>query len=81
METDIEFVNATQVVEIVLETQAILEIHKEQVEISLEKSWANMVELANDEDPGLDYIPEKEYFIWLLQKKATEIPNLTQKLD
>lgn len=44
------FVDATQVGEIVRETQDIVEFHKEKVQDFLEKSWANMDDFANDED-------------------------------
>lgn len=53
--------DATQVGEIVRETQDIVEFQKEKVQDFLEKSWANMDDFANDEDRGNDYIPEKEF--------------------
>lgn len=57
----LSFFDATQVMDIVPETQAIVEFQKEQVKYFLVKSWANMDDLANDEDCGIDYIPEKGF--------------------
>lgn len=41
--------------DIIPKTRDIVVLQKEHVEDFLEKTWANMVELANDEDNGIYY--------------------------
>lgn len=41
--------------DIIPKTRDIVVLQKEQVEDFLGKTWANMVELANDEDNGIYY--------------------------
>lgn len=56
-----EFIDTTQMEEVVPETQAIVEFQKEQVKDFLETSQANMAQQVNDKDKGIDYILEKEF--------------------
>lgn len=66
--SDSEYVDATQLVEFVPETQIDPAI-KEQVTNFLNESWANMAEMEKNDDNGVDIFPDKDFQLVFNKKK------------
>ncbi|XP_058763484.1 uncharacterized protein LOC131636917 [Vicia villosa] len=66
-----EYVDATQVVEFVPETQ-IDPAHKAQVTNFLRDSWDNMAENEKDDDNGVDLFPDKDFQLVLNKKRRNK---------
>ncbi|KAI5403314.1 hypothetical protein KIW84_050759 [Lathyrus oleraceus] len=69
-----EFVDAIQIEEVIRETQAIVQYKKDKVKDFLEKSWANMADLTDEEDLEEDINPKLEF-----QLSTLKIRNKTSK--
>lgn len=66
-----EYVDATQTVEFVPETQ-IDPAHKAQVTNFLNDSWANMEELEKEDDNEVYLFPEKNFNLFSTKKEETK---------
>ncbi|XP_058776574.1 uncharacterized protein LOC131650888 [Vicia villosa] len=69
--SDNEYVDATQLVEFVPETQIDPAI-KEQVTNFLHEAWANMAEHDQNDDNGVDIFPDKDFQLVLNKKKRNK---------
>ncbi|XP_058783409.1 uncharacterized protein LOC131658092 [Vicia villosa] len=74
--SDSEYVDATQVVEFVPETQ-IDPAHKEVVTNFLQASWDNMADLEKDDDHGVDLFPHKDFQLVFNKKKRNKKGAIT----
>lgn len=70
------YIEVTQMVDLVLETQE-CQLQTDKVKEFLQNSWDNMAEGVSEDEIGIDYIPEREFQLVTSKKRRGKKPKAT----